>query len=109
MTQMINMLNLQKSIAAWANGNIPDRTVMGAINKLVMEEIPELVAELKETAGEGYHPSVIESEIGDCFILLLDIANMLGVDAARVTTRKLEELKTRTWTQNPVTGFFNHN
>jgi NTP pyrophosphatase (non-canonical NTP hydrolase) len=102
MPQMINMLNLQRSIAEWAGEKFPDRSIMGAVNKLVLEEIPELVKELPNLDGD------FAGELGDCFILLLDIADMLGIDAGKATLEKLDELRARSWEQNPLTGFYKH-
>ncbi len=99
---IINMLNLQKSVAKWADDTFPERNIMGAINKLTLEEIPELVKELPNPKGNH------GGELADCFILLFDIADMLGIDAGRVTLNKLDENRARKWEHNPMTGFFKH-
>lgn len=100
--QIINMLNLQRAIADWAADTFPNRNLMGAVNKLTLEEIPELVKELPNPEGDH------GSELADCFILLFDIADMLGIDAGKVTLKKLEENRARKWDFNPLTGFFKH-
>jgi NTP pyrophosphatase (non-canonical NTP hydrolase) len=98
----VDMLKLQRSVADWAENTFPQRNIMGAINKLTLEEIPELVKELPNPDGDH------GGELADCFILLLDIADMLGIDAGQATLKKLEENRARNWNVNPMTGFFKH-
>lgn len=102
MPQIVNMLNLQVAITEWAEASFPDRDIMGAVNKLTLEEIPELVKELPNPHGDH------GGELADCFILLLDIASMLGIDAGKATLKKLDENRARKWDLNTTTGFYKH-
>jgi hypothetical protein len=82
---------VQRSIWNWANEIMPERTPADAIKKLSMEEIPELWRSLKED-GE-----ISEGEIGDCFILLLDICEMSGIDPMDAIHMKMAVNIGRTW------------
>ena len=85
------MIKAQNLIAAWADTVAPDRTVFDAAAKLVMEEIPELMIDLKQDGK----PS--EEEVADVLILALDIASLCGYDADSIVANKMAINKGRKW------------
>jgi NTP pyrophosphatase (non-canonical NTP hydrolase) len=93
----------QKAINDWANKTFPDRVPEASLVKLVMEEIPELLAHRKEKGTEG-----ISGELADCFILLLDLATIWDVDVGTALFQKMSVNIQRQWTHDPATGFYNH-
>ena len=93
----------QKAINSWANKTFPNRVPEASLVKLVMEEIPELLAHRKKEGAEG-----IEGELADCFILLFDLAEIWGVNVGKAVFEKMLTNLQRTWTHDPATGFYNH-
>lgn len=93
----------QRTIHGWANETFPGRQPKAALTKLVMEEIPELLAHLKEQGPEGIGP-----EVADCFILLLDLAAIWDVDVPQALKAKMLVNARRRWTHDPETHTFNH-
>lgn len=89
---------IQKDITDWANRTFPDRTYQGTFNKLVFEEIPELI-------NGGVHDPM---EYADILILVLDLAYLVGVDAEKAVTKKMTINKARRWRKNPISGLFQH-
>lgn len=89
---------IQKDITDWANRTFPDRTYQGTFNKLVFEEIPELI-------NGGVHDPM---EYADILILVLDLAYLVGVDAEKAVTKKMAINKARVWRQNPTSGLYQH-
>lgn len=98
-----NIRLLQGSINAWANRVFPGRVPEASLTKLVMEEIPELLAHKREFGVVG-----IAGEVADCLILLLDLCEMWGVDAAQAIEDKMTINDKRTWQHDPTTGFYHH-
>jgi NTP pyrophosphatase (non-canonical NTP hydrolase) len=90
-------------INGWANATFPGRSPKASLNKLVMEEIPELLQHLKQWGPEG-----IGGELADCFILLLDLAVIWGIDLPTAIGSKMIVNERRTWTKDIETGFYNH-
>ena len=93
----------QIAIHEWANKTFPGRAPKASLNKLVMEEIPELLTHLKEHGVEG-----IGEELADCFILLLDLAEIWGVNLPKAIQRKMLKNVGRGWVKDADTGFYNH-
>ncbi len=100
---MRDITEAQKFIHQWANRAFPDRVPEAALSKLVLEEIPELLAHKKK-----YGPVGIAGEIADCLILLLDLCEIWGVDAAQALAGKMTINLQRQWRHDPATGFYNH-
>lgn len=94
---------VQSEITRWAQEEFPHRTDFHALHKLVLEEIPELVTHKKEEGLQG-----IGLELADCFILLLDLASLWGVDAAAAIQEKMAINYNRTWNKDPETGVMQH-
>lgn len=90
--QMIQ--NLQKEVWDWANTIIPHRTTQGAVNKLILEEVPELLVALSNTG------KIDRGEIADIFILALDICELEGIDAGAAIRDKMEINRAREWQIN---------
>lgn len=91
------------AINAWANRTFPGRGPKSSVNKLGMEELPELLIHLKERGTEG-----IGEEWADCLILLLDLAVIWKINPAEAIKRKMEINNHRMWRKDEETGFYNH-
>jgi len=90
--------NLQARIANWADRVFPDRTAQNALQKLVMEEIPELL-------NGGLDDPL---EYGDVLILILDVAHLRGIDAVAAAHAKMEINENRHWARDRHTGLMHH-
>lgn len=88
----------QERIKKWADRVYPDRTAHGALVKLMLEEIPELLN------GGLDDPA----EYADTLILLLDIAQMRGIDALQAVNDKMGVNEKRVWKIDPVTKLMRH-
>lgn len=88
---------VQRGIVAWADSVFPDRTITNAIQKLVLEEIPEYL--MDQTSG---------SELADIGILLFDIADMAGIDLGEAIEAKLSVNRARKWGIDNNTGLMRH-
>ena len=88
---------LRDLITEWADKVFPDRTVQNAIQKLMMEELPEYLLD----RGNAL-------ELGDLGVLLYDIAHLDGVDLDAAIRAKMEINLGRTWGIDPTTGLLNH-
>lgn len=91
------------AINAWANRTFPGRGPRSSLNKLNMEEIPELLTHLKEHGPEG-----IGEEWADCLILLLDLAVIWKVNPAEAIKNKMQINNHRMWRKDDETGAYNH-
>jgi len=78
---------LQAEIASWADEIIPDRKVSHAFDKMVEEEIPELLE------SEFMDPL----EFADVAILLLDVAHLAGIDIETAVRDKMKINRDREW------------
>lgn len=87
----------------WANSAFPGRQPKAALTKLVMDEIPEMLTELKENG-----PSGIGGELADCFILLMDLAVIWQVDLPRAIRDKMALNEKRTWVKDEELGHYQH-
>jgi hypothetical protein len=88
----------QERIKSWADRVYPGRTPHGALAKLMLEEIPELLNGGLDDPGE----------YADTLILLFDIAQMRGIDALQAVHDKMEINENRTWVVDPQTGIMRH-
>ena len=89
---------LQQEIAAWADAVFPDRTAHGALTKLMLHEIPELIT------SKLLDPT----EYADIVILVLDIAHLNGIDISSAVRDKMAINRARTWKIDPATGLMSH-
>lgn len=87
----------QAMITEWADSLFPDRTIMNAISKMVLEEIPEYL--------QAKHDPM---ELADLGILLYDIAHLAGVDLDDAIRKKMGINKRRKWTIDESTGLMKH-
>ena len=86
---------LTQEVVQWANSAFPDRKPQSALLKL-FEETGELVKDPSDA-----------SEYADIFIMLLDLADMHGVDVVKAIRDKLALNRQRTWTKT-ATGTLQH-
>lgn len=93
----------QMLVTKWANEAFPNRVPEASLSKLVMEEIPELLQHKREHGIE-----TIQGELADCFILLMDLAEIWGIDIATAVRDKMMINAKRQWTHDPLTNFYNH-
>lgn len=89
--------SLRTLIVEWADEVFPQRTVLNAIQKMMMEEIPEYLMDRGNPM-----------ELADLGILLYDIAHLDGVDLDDAIRRKMKINKFRVWAIDPRTGLLNH-
>jgi NTP pyrophosphatase (non-canonical NTP hydrolase) len=87
---------LTAEVVAWADSRFPDRTSQSAFLKL-FEEIGELI---KNPRSPG--------EYADVVIMLLDLANMHGVQMTQAIRDKLAILHDRKEWAQTETGVFQH-
>lgn len=90
--------HLQDRIAGWADRVFPHRTPENALQKLVMEEIPELLN------GGLDDPH----EYADVLILVLDVAKLRGIDAIQAAHEKMTINEARSWEMDESTGLMHH-
>lgn len=83
------MDRLQADILAWANGISPGRSPQDAVVKLVSE-----ASELLDAVLNGKD---VEGELGDCIILLLDLAAMHNINLAHAGHKKMGINRNRVW------------
>lgn len=87
----LTLAEATKLIVTWADTVLPGRTVIDALIKLNMEEIPELLSSINR---EG---AIDPEELGDVAILLFDIAHLAGIDLQDAILKKLEINRNRQW------------
>lgn len=90
-----SLINVQDEIHRWASEQFPHRTDHHAIYKLVVEEIPELMMHKKEKGMMG-----IGLELADCFILLMDLASMWGINLSDAICYKMLINYNRQWNKD---------
>jgi hypothetical protein len=86
---------LTDEIVDWADLVFPDRTPESALIKLYTE-----IGELSEDLTQA-------GEYADIFIMLLDLADMHGVDVAAAIRDKIKVNAGRTWKRNKI-GTYQH-
>lgn len=84
-------------IVEWADSVFPDRTITNAIQKMVLEEIPEYLMKQDDPM-----------ELADLGILLYDIANLAGVDLDKAIREKMAINQQRSWAVDSNTGLMKH-
>jgi NTP pyrophosphatase (non-canonical NTP hydrolase) len=94
---MSTINELTAKIKTWADAVFPDRTAHSALCKLVLEEIPEFLQEL-DSPGE----------YADILILMLDIANLRGINVEAAVANKMAVNYQRVWRRDPVNGTMHH-
>jgi NTP pyrophosphatase (non-canonical NTP hydrolase) len=96
---------LMNELRGWASATFPTQTVLGKVKHLE-KEVKELIEALEEAAEKGADDSVGVGEFGryikaaneefaDCFLLLIDAANLHGMKSKQltvVTSRHLQGL-----------------
>lgn len=103
-TDWNDMRAVQREITRWASSNWPDRTYHQALSKLVLEEIPEMLQHHKEHGPDH----ALGGELADCFVLLMDLATIWGVDLPSAIEAKMEINYMRMWYRDPDTGIAQH-
>jgi NTP pyrophosphatase (non-canonical NTP hydrolase) len=103
----MDMLAIQKAIGEWSDEQFgkDESRFFGMYNHLV-QEMGELRMEVASLEMQGGAEKMLRKdrgvyaagEIADCIMLLLDMANKLGVDMEKAVLTKLETNKQRTWT-----------
>lgn len=96
------IMDTQLEITRWADEQFPGRTDHQTVFKLMVHEIPELMTHKKEKGTAG-----IGTELADCFILLMDLASMWGVDLTEAIRAKMETNYQRTW-ERDTHGIYQH-
>jgi NTP pyrophosphatase (non-canonical NTP hydrolase) len=95
---------VQRHINEWADHTFGyGRDPQASLSKLVLEEIPELLSHKKVRGLEG-----IDLEFADTLILLLDLADMWGIDVPKALENKMSINHKRRWKLDESTGFYNH-
>lgn len=89
--------SIKDLITNWANEVFPDRTITNALQKMVMEEIPEYMMNQND-----------KFELADIGILLYDIAYLAGIDLDEAIREKMAINKSRKWQIIPETGLMKH-
>lgn len=89
--------NAQRRIDNWINKILPDRTPEMALQKLIMEEIPELL-------NGGIDDPM---EWADVFILVLDCAKLRNIDIIEAVHAKMDINENRDWEINK-SGVLHH-
>lgn len=84
---------LQHEIVEWADAISPGRRPENTVVKLVSES-----SELLDAIVNGKRADAVEDELGDCIILLLDLADMYGVDIIKAGYKKMDVNRKREWT-----------
>lgn len=84
------IFNLQDEVVNWANRVFPERTPEGALQKLLQDEIPELINNPDDP-----------NEWGDLMILALDIMYLKKIPLAETVMNKLRINRSRNWMQKP--------
>ena len=83
------MDRLKYAVLDWADSIAPDREAKDAVVKMVSETSELLDAVLNNGDVEG--------ELGDCIILLIDIADMYGVNLVDAGMKKMAVNRERKW------------
>lgn len=90
--------DLQREVKEWADQVFPHRTAQGALRKMIMEEIPELLNGGLDDPGEW----------ADLLILLIDSSALRGINIVDAAFDKMEINKRRTWEIDSETGLMHH-
>lgn len=85
----VTLQELQDEVVIWADSISPTRRPKDAVVKVVSE-----ASELLDAVLNG---GDVESELGDCIILLLDLAKMYHIDLIAAGERKMLVNRQRHW------------
>lgn len=83
---------LQEDVVNWADSISPARRPENTMVKL-NGEASELLDAIVNRLGQ----EAVESELGDCIILLLDLAKMYNIDLIAAGERKMVINRRRSW------------
>lgn len=89
---MLTLKELQFDVVSWADSISPTRRPENTMVKL-NSETSELLDAIVNRLGR----EAVESELGDCLILLLDLANMYQIDLVTAGERKMVINRQRRW------------
>lgn len=89
---MLTLKELQADVVTWADSISPTRRPENTMVKF-NSEASELLDAIVNRLGQD----AVESELGDCLILLLDLANMYNVDLVAAGERKMVINRQRHW------------
>lgn len=90
-------------IHLWADNTFPGRSPKASLVKLVMEEVPELLAHFKQHGTQG-----IAGEFADTLILLLDLGKIWNINIGEALADKMMINNRRMWKKDPDTGTYQH-
>lgn len=90
------LTEFQREVTAWAQATFPHQTPISKITHLAKE-----VQELLESPMDG-------EETADCFILLLNLADMQGIDIMEEARKKMVKNKVRKWGAPDAQGVCHH-
>ena len=105
----MNMKTLGKEIKDWAIKQFGEEDAESMFFASLVEEIGELShALLKKKQKIRYTEEEVDQkirqEIADVCIALMGLASKLDVDLEQAVLDKWNEVKTRDWKQNPISG-----
>ena len=92
----VEFLKFQLDVTFWASATFPGQSAESKIAHLADE-----VVELRNAPTDG-------EEMADCFILLLNVAQMAGVDLMRAAKLKMEKNRARKWGNPDERGVIKH-
>jgi MazG nucleotide pyrophosphohydrolase domain. len=99
---MSTLYELQDDVVNWADSISPNRKPKDAVVKLVSEASELLDAVLNN--------GNVEQELGDCLILMCDLAEMYNVDLVEAAVLKMNINRNRDWrAENGVIRRDRHN
>ena len=101
------MKNIQASIGKWQNetfGTGPERA--RPVMRHLAEEVNELEMEL--FVNEYKSSPAVEGEMADCVILLIAMAESLGVCLESAVEAKMVKNRARTWRKPDANGVIRH-
>lgn len=88
-----HLRNLQDEVIGWADVISPARRPENTVVKLVSES-----AELLDAIVNNRGRDEVAQELGDCIILLVDLAHMHNVDLVQAGLNKMVVNRQREWT-----------
>ena len=100
---------IQSSIASWQNktfGDSKDRPLSIFIH--LKKEIQELGSEIRHRRNSIFIDGKLESELADCFILLVGLAEAFGINLEKAVLSKMEVNKRRKWQKPDNEGVIEH-
>lgn len=89
---LMTLRELQDEVVIWADSISPSRRPENTMVKF-NSEASELLDAIVNRLGH----EAVESELGDCIILLLDLAKMYGVDLIEAGRKKMVINRQRHW------------